>query len=189
MYGFPLKIYILSSLANYKNPSYHLLENIVGTPLFWSYVHPATDYMILLAAILIALGWWKIYNAKDKLVTSDVYALVRHPQYLGFLILTMSMLIHWPTLPTLLMWPVLIVLYYRLARDEEKEMLNRFGNEYAEYKRKVPFLLPLLRPEAWKALLIIFLILVLSGGALIALLFLAAAGIVTLFRRLFRNPH
>jgi protein-S-isoprenylcysteine O-methyltransferase Ste14 len=189
MYGFPLTLYILSWLANYKAPSYHLLDNIVGTQVFWTYVHPATDYMVLLATGFTALGWWKIYNAKEKLVTSDIYALVRHPQYLGFLILTLSMLIHWVTVPTLLMWPILVVLYYRLARDEEKEMQHRFGNEYVEYKRKVPMLLPILRPEAWKALLIIFLVLLLSGGALIALLFLAAVGIITLCRRLAQHSH
>jgi len=173
MYGLPLTVYILASLFGYHPPS-HLLEGILGSQVFWAIVHPISDAVVLLAAILIALGWWQVYNAKGKLATGEVYALVRHPQYLGFMLLTLGMLVHWTTLPTLLMWPIMAVLYYRLARGEEKEMQQEFGDEYLEYRRKVPMLIPAFTFVAWKTLIILFLALTLfggSGGVLAALMF------------------
>jgi len=185
MYGISLTIYILVSLFRYYPPS-HLLEGIVGAQIFWAIVHPISDGIVLLAAILIALGWWRVYSAKGKLVTREIYALVRHPQYLGFMLLTLGMLIHWTTLPTLLMWPVMTALYYRLARDEENEMQEKFSDEYREYKRKVPMLVPAFTFAAWKTLIILLLALVLFGsfgGVLAALAFGAIGGTHALVRR------
>ncbi len=99
---------------------------------------------MLFGAILVIIGWRRIHGAKDQLVTNGIYAYIRHPQYLGFLLITSGMLIQWITIPTALMWPVLTVLYYRLAKEEEKEMEERFGKDYLEYKHKVPMFIPFL---------------------------------------------
>jgi protein-S-isoprenylcysteine O-methyltransferase Ste14 len=191
MYGFPLTIYILAWLFGYRNPdSSHLLKEVVGTQAFWEIVHPASDSLVLLSAILIALGWWKIYNAKEKFVTNGIYAMVRHPQYLGFLLLTAAMLIHWVTLPTLLMYPILSVLYYRLARDEEKDMQKKFEDEYLEYERRVPMLVPSFTNAASATMLILILAPSLFGGAggtLVGFAFGAVAGLHALLRRISRG--
>jgi protein-S-isoprenylcysteine O-methyltransferase Ste14 len=91
---------------------------------------------------LIIFGWRKIYRAKGQLVTTGIYGYVRHPQYLGFLLLTLGMNILWVTISTFLLWPILAVLYYRLAKKEDKELEARFGEEYRNYKRAVPLLIP-----------------------------------------------
>jgi protein-S-isoprenylcysteine O-methyltransferase Ste14 len=67
---------------------------------------------------------------------------VRHPQYLGFLIIMAGFLLQWPTLLTLLMFPVLVVVYLRLARKEERLMESEFGETYAAYRRQVPGFFP-----------------------------------------------
>jgi protein-S-isoprenylcysteine O-methyltransferase Ste14 len=99
--------------------------------------------MIILSGIfLIVFGWRRIYRAKDQLVTKGIYAQTRHPQYLGFLLLTAGIDVLWVTFSTLLLWPILVFLYYRLAKEEEQKMEEKFGEEYREYKKSVPRFLP-----------------------------------------------
>jgi len=86
----------------------------------------------------MVLGWWKIHRAGDKLITDGVYGIVRHPQYLGFILITTGMLIHWPTLLTLVMFPILVVAYVHLAKKETKELAERFGEKYKIYTNLVP---------------------------------------------------
>jgi protein-S-isoprenylcysteine O-methyltransferase Ste14 len=76
------------------------------------------------------------------MVTSGLYRLVRHPQYFGIFLITVGFLIQWPTIITAAMWPVLAVMYYRLARREEREMVTKFGERYSEYKQMVPMFIP-----------------------------------------------
>ncbi len=57
--------------------------------------------------------------------------------------MTLGLLVHWATIPLLIMWPILVFQYYRLAKKEEKEMENEFGEEYTKYKQKTPMFLPL----------------------------------------------
>jgi protein-S-isoprenylcysteine O-methyltransferase Ste14 len=54
-------------------------------------------------------------------------------------------LLQWPTIPTLLMFPVLVLLYFRLARREEMEALERFGELYAQYAENIPRFVPRIR--------------------------------------------
>jgi len=147
MYGFPLTIYILSWLIGYQNPlthtSGHILASIMGEDLFFMFIHPLSVLLIAAGALLVIFGWTRIHGAQNELVTTGLYAYVRHPQYLGFLTITLGMLVQWTTVPTLLMWPLLVVLYYRLAKHEEKEMEAKFGEKYRDYKSKVSMLLPL----------------------------------------------
>ena len=88
------------------------------------------------------VGWKEIYRSKNELVTDGIYGFIRHPQYLGILMITTIWLFAWPTLITAVMWPILLFAYYRLAKKEEKEMEKQFGEKYIEYKKRVPMLLP-----------------------------------------------
>jgi protein-S-isoprenylcysteine O-methyltransferase Ste14 len=149
MYGFPLTIFILTWLFGYQNPlthrAGHLWAEVIDEHLFFLVLHPLSNIMILLGAAFIILGWRRIHSSGGTLITDGIYALVRHPQYFGFLLLTLGMLVQWVTLPTALMWPILTALYYRLAKEEEKELEERFGRKYLEYKREVPMFTPLPR--------------------------------------------
>lgn len=73
------------------------------------------------------------------------YARVRHPQYLGFLLIMAGFLLQWPTLLTLLMFPVLAVAYTRLAISEEAEVRGRFGAGYERYTTRTPRFIPSFR--------------------------------------------
>lgn len=143
MYGFPLTIFILSWLVGYQNhlthESGHLLYPDSG---MLSPLHFLSILMIFGGLVLVSKGWSKIYNANGSLVTDGIYAYVRHPQYLGIFLATSGFLLQWITIPTAIMLPILLVLYYRLARSEESEMKEQFGEEYIRYCRTVPMFLP-----------------------------------------------
>jgi protein-S-isoprenylcysteine O-methyltransferase Ste14 len=71
------------------------------------------------------------------LVTDGIYKWVRHPQYVGLFLVSVGLLIQWPTIATLASWPILMGVYYRLAKREEREMEMRFGENYLSYSKRV----------------------------------------------------
>jgi protein-S-isoprenylcysteine O-methyltransferase Ste14 len=151
MYGFPLTLYIFTWFFGYNNVYTlgQLLAGLIGENLFALIFHvvilPASNIIMLTGILFIIFGWRKIFKAKGELVTTGIYGYVRHPQYLGILLLTFGMNIQWLTLLTLLLYPFLVILYYRLAKKEAKEMEEKFGDEYRKYKQKVPMFIPRLR--------------------------------------------
>jgi len=147
MYGFPLTMYIITWCFGIGNPGslWYLLAGLIGYDLFvfilWFFMVPISNIIILSGILLIILGWKQIHNAKGQLVTTGIYRHVRHPQYLGFLLITLGMNVLWTTITTLLLWPIMVILYYRLAKIEDEEMEKRFGEEFRKYKRTVPMFL------------------------------------------------
>jgi protein-S-isoprenylcysteine O-methyltransferase Ste14 len=105
-------------------------------------LHTVSNAIIILGFYLLYQGWALIYHNEGKLVTEGVYSHIRHPQYAGLFLITLGLLIQWPTLITLLMWPTLTFAYYRLAMREEGEVSRRFPKEYAAYRRRVPAFVP-----------------------------------------------
>jgi methanethiol S-methyltransferase len=94
--------------------------------------------------ILLARSWPVLYEAQQhgRLAASGPYAYVRHPQYLGFIVIMFGFLLQWPTLLTVVMFPVLAWAYVRLARREEKEVRATFGEAYAQYAAVTPAFVP-----------------------------------------------
>ncbi len=148
MYGFPLTMYFFSWFLGYENVAtlWYFLVGLTGIGSFVSIylgvILPISNMIILTGIFLIVFGWSRIFKAKDALVTTGIYAHVRHPQYLGFLLLTLGINFLWTTFSTLILWPILALLYYRLAKEEEKDMEAKFGEEYREYKNTVPMFIP-----------------------------------------------
>lgn len=151
MYGIPLTIYILVSLYGdtfgVANPFEHLSGHLLGTLLGLSdtgklLVCLFGGVVMGIGLLVMAKGWKLVHQAKGELVTSGIYSYMRHPQYFGLFLLTTGMLIQWPTILTIVMWPILIFAYYRLAMREEKQAIDQFGAEYEEYREKVPAFIP-----------------------------------------------
>ncbi|MFQ6086479.1 MAG: methyltransferase family protein [Candidatus Bathyarchaeia archaeon] len=157
MFGIPLTIYILSSffgLPLTANPSQgHLLAALLALTGVWdletgvTVVMTVSILMLFVAGYLVVAGWRKVYSARETLATDGVYSVVRHPQYLGIIIGTGAFLIQWPTIITVAMWPILTYAYIRQAKKEEQEMEKKFGEEYRQYKKRVPMLIPRLKPK------------------------------------------
>ena len=157
MYGFPLTIYLLSGWLGNRYPAlnpfshdaghlWHTLFGMKGNPHLDPF-HVLSNVLILSGFIFLATAWEKLYRAQreHKLATTGPYAYVRHPQYVAFIVIMFGFLLQWPTLLTLLMFPVLLWMYMRLARSEERDALKEFGKQYARYAQITPALIPRLR--------------------------------------------
>ena len=114
-----------------------------GNPHFGPF-HIASFVLIGGGFILIARGWDVLYAAQQRheLATAGIYARLRHPQYLGFILVMTGFLVQWPTLLTLAMYPVLVIMYLRLAKEEEREAVHEFGSRYLDYQASVPGFIP-----------------------------------------------
>ena len=148
MYGAPLTVYLLSGWLGTRFPALkathsggHLWNDLIG----WQgdpHVSPfhLASYAVIFAGFwLISAAWTRLHAAaqRDSLATGGPYAWLRHPQYLGFLLVMSGWLLQWPTIPTLLMFPVLAYVYARLARSEEREVAAAFGAEWSAYAARV----------------------------------------------------
>lgn len=151
MYGFPLTMYFFTWATGSGSVAtlWYLLTAITGEQLFYQIflgvIVPVSNVIIIFGMLLIVFGWKRIYGAKNQLITSGVYRYVRHPQYLGFILITLGMNVLWVTFSTLTLWPVLVFLYYRLAKEEDEQMKQRFGETFTEYRDAVPMFVPKLK--------------------------------------------
>ena len=141
MFGFPLTAYFLSTALGLTFFEERFLRYMytLGMPL--------GSLVTFLGVLLVILGWKEVYRAADRMATRGIYRVIRHPQYLGIILITAGWLVHWPTLPGLLMWPILTLLYYRLAVREDRYLAEKFGQEFRDYAEKKPMFLPLRRKE------------------------------------------
>ena len=154
MYGFPLTIYLLSGWLSTRFPGVncmshdagHLLETIFGwrtNPHFGPF-HIISNILIGVGFVLLASAWKVLYAAQrnHRLATTGPYARVRHPQYVGFILIMIGFLFQWPTRVTRAMFPSLVVMYVRLAQREERDARTEFGDAYTRYEANTPAFFP-----------------------------------------------
>ncbi|HAJ60329.1 MAG TPA: isoprenylcysteine carboxyl methyltransferase [Cyanobacteria bacterium UBA8543] len=154
MYGFPLTIYLLSGWLQKRYPQLDLLSHDAGH-LWWTLLglkgdphfnllHILSNVLIFGGFILLGSAWEVLYKAQRShtLAISGPYATIRHPQYVAFITIMLGFLLQWPTILTLLMFPVLVVMYVQLARREERDALAEFGEAYVRYAENTPAFIP-----------------------------------------------
>ena len=160
MYGFPLTIYLLSGWLQAKYPQINLMSHNTGH--LWStllgekgdphfgVLHIASYVALGFGFFLLSSAWNVLYHAqrRNALAVAGPYARIRHPQYVAFVLIMLGFLLQWPTLLTLLMFPVLVTMYGRLALTEEQEMQERFGTAWDEYAARTPRFIPGLAAHA-----------------------------------------
>lgn len=147
MYGFPLTLYFLASVLPVEIPlvhnSGHLWATLLGYGLLGQRIEMVIGFSFIVAGlILIIRGWVRVYFEGGRLLTDGVYGVVRHPQYTGIFLAVFGELVHWPTLATLALAPLIVFAYVHLARREEKRMVERFGEAYVAYRQRVPMFFP-----------------------------------------------
>lgn len=154
MYGFPLTIYLLSGWLGRRYPGVNLFSHDMGH--LWyellgfkgdphlNPIHILSNVLIFAGFILLSAAWRVLFNAQKehRLATTGPYGYVRHPQYVGFITIMAGFLLQWPTLVTLVMFPILVVMYVRLAHREEREVAAELGSVWMEYARVTPRWIP-----------------------------------------------
>lgn len=154
MYGFPLTIFLLSGWLQARAPGLDIMSHEAGH--LWSTVfglkgNPHFGVLHILSSALLVGGFWMLASAwpvlyraqkERRLATTGMYGRVRHPQYVGFILIMLGFLLQWPTILTLAMFPVLVVMYVRLALSEERQAAQDFGSEWSDYAARTPRFLP-----------------------------------------------
>jgi protein-S-isoprenylcysteine O-methyltransferase Ste14 len=154
MYGFPLTIYLLSGWLQTRFPQVNLMNHDSGH-LWWTmtgrhgnphlaFPHIASIALIFAGFYLLSISWHVLYEAQraGRLATTGPYAKVRHPQYVAFVVIMIGFLLQWPTLVTLMMFPILVAMYVHLAHQEERDSEQRFGQVWRDYAERTPRFIP-----------------------------------------------
>ena len=154
MYGFPLTIYLLSGWLASQYPEVnvwshetgHLWHTLLGMKghAHVDPLHIFSELLVFGGLILLAASWNVLYRAQrtQTLATTGPYARMRHPQYAAFIVIMLGFLLQWPTIPTLLMFPILVGMYVHLAHKEEAEVRADFGEAYVRYAAATPAFFP-----------------------------------------------
>ena len=154
MYVFPLTIYLLSGWPGTRflhlESLPHEFGDLLGMMFDWRANPPFGVFQIVSALlilggfVLLASAWSVLHKAQQRrqLARTGVYAYIRHPEYVAFVLVMGGFLLQWPTLITLAMFPLLIFVFVRLARAEEREAHAQFGDDYRRYLAATPAFLP-----------------------------------------------
>ena len=154
MYGFPLTIYAMSGWLQTRYPNLDLMSHNSGhlwSTIFGEQGDPHFGVMHIISFALLAGGfyllssaWHVLYRAQrsNRFATTGPYSRIRHPQYVAFVLIMLGFLFQWPTILTVAMFPILVVMYARLGKQEEVEMVARFGQPYQDYLNSTPKFIP-----------------------------------------------
>lgn len=157
MYGFPLTIYLSVRLfgLDRSNLNANLWSTLFGMGELGMMIAMIIGYTLAFIGIaLFAEGWRELYRAKQeqRLATDGLYGVVRHPQYTGLFIgLFGEGVVHWPTIFSVALFPLIVIAYTLLAYREERQMMDQFGDQYRAYQRRVPMFFP--RAGEWRRLI------------------------------------
>ena len=148
MYGFPLTIYLLVRFTGLDRQvlDANLWSTLLGVGETGMLISMVIGYALLFVGIgLFAEGWRELYQAhkEHRLATDGLYGLVRHPQYTGLFIgLFGEGVVHWPTVFSVTLFPIIVIIYTLLSYREEKRMLKEFGEQYRDYKERTSMFFP-----------------------------------------------
>ena len=154
MYGFPLTLYLLAPWLQTYLPGVNILTHNGGH--FWPVllgwrgdphftpIHWLSDILIIGGLWLLMESWTVLHRAQATatLAVAGPYKAIRHPQYLAFILVMVGFLVQWPTIITAIMFPILVVMYVRLARAEERDAEAQFGEAWRAYARVTPGFFP-----------------------------------------------
>ena len=114
------------------------------------------DYIRVIAAGLVLLAGWYLARGgmkavfgtvreKPEMINTGVFRIVRHPIYLGAILFYLGATLITMSIVSAALWLFIVGFYISISRYEERILIEAFGNDYLEYKKKTGMLFPKLR--------------------------------------------
>ncbi|MEJ8850227.1 isoprenylcysteine carboxylmethyltransferase family protein [Variovorax rhizosphaerae] len=158
VYGFPLTIFLFRAWLSAAFPDVDMFGH-EARHLWWLLWGPSDPHMgalrflsfaiVFAGFLLLAMAWHALQRAqrREEIASTGPYRRIRHPQYGALIIIMLGLLFYWPTLPSMLLLPLLVVMYVRLARSEEQELIRERGEAWRSYAAATPRFLPALHGD------------------------------------------
>jgi len=130
-----------------------------------SFIIPIINFSIPIFHLIISIpfiligAWFGIGSVKqtslkvaethrtERIVSTNIYSLIRHPQYFGGVLAHIGISLLLSSLFSLILTPLVILLNFLVAWKEEKELIKEFGDQYKNYREKVPMFFPKLKKQ------------------------------------------
>jgi protein-S-isoprenylcysteine O-methyltransferase Ste14 len=140
-------VFLVLFLAIWISDSFFLHYSTFLSERIPNYIRTSLGIVILVIAGLLSWrGMRKVFGeVRDtpQVITGGVFSIIRHPIYLGCILTYLGMICFSMSLASAALWVVIVVFYWYISRYEEKLLIDRFGDEYRDYRKKVPMLFPL----------------------------------------------
>jgi protein-S-isoprenylcysteine O-methyltransferase Ste14 len=138
-------------LVTWIMDTFFLRYSVVATSQIIMFIRIPIAIVILCAAGYLAKTGLEIVfgqvRDKPRVIREGVFSLVRHPIYLGAILLYLGLLVFSFSIISVIIWMIIIAFYYYISKYEEKLLIQKYGNNYEEYVKEVPMLIPRLKRE------------------------------------------
>ena len=139
---------------------YHHMELLFGQRFTPTWVMRLLGFIVILLAatmdwkVMQTLGVKRLLmfvemkqeKTHEQFVTSGIYQYARHPRYVEYMLIALSVVLFFGYIFMFYYLIYLILSFWLATSAEEKELVERFGNDYREYQKKVPrFFIPFRR--------------------------------------------
>src|SRR5574340_312929 len=141
----PILLTIAASSATRWLSAFYLPHMVLPQYGLLQFVRVLGSVLFVLGAAVFLVCAGQIYRAKftkKGAVLGGLYAFIRHPQYLALGVAGLGLSILWPRFLTVVLWLLMTIVYYFLAKDEERRMLNSHEATYRAYMNKTGMFVP-----------------------------------------------
>jgi protein-S-isoprenylcysteine O-methyltransferase Ste14 len=141
----PVLLFLAQWPATRWLSSFFLPHMVLPPGLFLKTVRVAGSVLLVGGAVVFLVCAAQVYFHKFSRrgpALGGLYRWIRHPQYVALAATGLGLAVLWPRFLTVVLWALMVGLYYLLARDEERRMVNQFGDQYRGYMDRTGVFLP-----------------------------------------------
>ncbi len=141
----PVLLKLAASPSTRWLSAFYLPHMVLPQDGLLTFVRVMGSVLFVIGMLVFFVCAGQIYTAKftkKGAVLGGLYASIRHPQYLALGVAGLGLSILWPRFLTIVLWLLMSIVYYFLAKDEERRMLNAHEATYRAYMQRTGMFLP-----------------------------------------------